>query len=195
FSTPATKWGLDHEEEAVQSYVGKVKSAHVNFTYRRAGLYLSAQYPHLAASPDAAVQCDCCGSGLVEVKCPYTQRESELHVTDQRCVGNSASHPCIATSSDALAQCSGGDSEPRDVCADPKFCLKRVNGCLSLKHDHMYFYQVQTQMAVCNVEYCDFVVWTTKDIHVERVFRDRAFWSQVLPKATLLFVHAVLPEL
>ncbi|CAN8014073.1 unnamed protein product, partial [Ixodes persulcatus] len=160
FSTPATRWGLDHEEEAVQSYVGKVKSAHANFTHRRAGLYLSAQYPHLAASPDAVVQCDCCGSGLVEVKCPYTQRESELHVTDQ-----------------------GG------------FCLKRVNGCLSLKHDHMYFYQVQTQMAVCNVEYCDFVVWTTKDIYVERVFRDGAFWSQVLAKATLLFVHAVLPEL
>ncbi|KAM7309489.1 uncharacterized protein ISCGN_013120 [Ixodes scapularis] len=192
FSTPATRWGLDHEEEAVQSYVGKVKSAHAIFTYRRAGLYLSTRYPHLAASPDAVVQCDCCGSGLVEVKCPYTQRDSELYVTDQRCVNDSH---CIATSSDALPQCSGSDSEPRDVCADPKFCLKRVNGRLSLKHDHMYFYQVQTQMAVCNVEYCDFVVWTTKDIHVERVFRDGAFWSQVLPKATLLFVHAVLPEL
>ncbi|KAM7305806.1 hypothetical protein ISCGN_015702 [Ixodes scapularis] len=192
FSTPATRWGLDHEEEAVQGYVGKVKSAHANFTYRRAGLYLSTRYPHLAASPDAVVQCDCCGSGLVEVKCPYTQRDSELHVTDQRCVNDSH---CIATSSDALPQCSGSDSEQRDVCADPKFCQKRVNGRLSLKHGHMYFYQVQTQMAVCNVEYCDFVVWTTKDIHVERVFRDGAFWSQVLPKATLLFVLAVLPEL
>ncbi|KAG0428508.1 hypothetical protein HPB47_024511 [Ixodes persulcatus] len=38
FSTPATRLGLDHEEEAVQSYVGKLKSAHANFTHRRAGL-------------------------------------------------------------------------------------------------------------------------------------------------------------
>lgn len=52
FSMPATRWGVDHEEEAVHSYVCKVKSAHANCTYHTAGLYLSTQYPHIAASPE-----------------------------------------------------------------------------------------------------------------------------------------------
>ncbi|CAN7951533.1 unnamed protein product, partial [Ixodes pacificus] len=179
FSTPATRWGLDHEDEAIQCYVGRVKGAHANFTHRKCGLYLSTRYPHLAASPDAALHCDCCGSGLLEVKCPYTQRESTLHGPKKLDSGS-----CTAfnrNSSAPSAQCNG--------------CKKRVDGRLSLKRDHMYFFQVQTQIAVCNVPYCDFVVWTVKDIHIERVFRDETFWSQVLPRGTRLFVSAILPEL
>lgn len=59
----------------------------------------------------------------------------------------------------------------------------------------MYFLQVQTQMTVCNVAYCDFVEWTVEDIHIERVLRDETFWFQVLPRGTRLFVSAILPEL
>jgi hypothetical protein len=32
----------------------------------------------LAASPDAFVECDCCGIGVVEFKCPYTARNSTI---------------------------------------------------------------------------------------------------------------------
>ncbi|KAG0435465.1 hypothetical protein HPB47_018463 [Ixodes persulcatus] len=203
FSTPATRWGLDHEDEAVQCYVGRVKGAHANFTHRKCGLYLSTQYPHIAASPDAALHCDCCGSGLLEAKCPYTQRESALHGPKKLDSGSGTAFN--RNPSAPSAQCNGcksgqvtcppEDSAAQDLCADPKFCLERVDGRLSLKRDHMYFFQVQTQMAVCNVAYCDFVMWTVKDIHIERVLRDETFWSQVLPRGTRLFVSAILPEL
>ena len=31
-------------------------------------------YPHLGASPDGIVTCDCCGKGVLEIKCPYSCR-------------------------------------------------------------------------------------------------------------------------
>ena len=34
------------------------------------------------------------------------------------------------------------------------------NGKWSLKQDHVYHYQVQLQLYICDVKYADFVVWT-----------------------------------
>ena len=31
---------------------------------------MSVDYPHLSTSSDGTVDCDCCGKGLVEIKCP-----------------------------------------------------------------------------------------------------------------------------
>ena len=43
---------------------------------------------------------------------------------------------------------------------NPSFCLKKDKDLLYLDHTHDYYYQVQIQMFVCNVEYCDFCVCT-----------------------------------
>lgn len=52
-----------------------------------------------------------------------------------------------------------------------------------------------TQINVCNVDYCDFVVWTTKDIHSERIECDAEFWAEAKQKETQFFRLCVLPEL
>ena len=36
---------------------------------------INPQYPHLGASPDGVTMCDCCGMGVLELKCPYSARE------------------------------------------------------------------------------------------------------------------------
>ena len=54
---------------------------------------------------------------------------------------------------------------------------------------------VQAQIFICDVDYCDFVVWTQKYIHVERILPDYLFWENTLAKATKLFKVAILPEL
>ena len=41
----------------------------------------------------------------------------------------------------------------------------------SLKEDHPYFYQVQTQVHVCRLSYCDFVIWSN-EIIMERNFKE-----------------------
>ena len=43
---------------------------------------------------------------------------------------------------------------------DSTFCLKKVDGSLRLDNSHTYYYQIQTQLFVCDVEYCDFCVCT-----------------------------------
>ena len=44
---------------------------HTQFSCTPAGLVVNPEYPHLGASPDGWVNCDCCGRGVVEIKCPY----------------------------------------------------------------------------------------------------------------------------
>ena len=39
------------------------------------GTVISEEYPFLSASPDLQVSCECCGTGLVEIKCPYSIRD------------------------------------------------------------------------------------------------------------------------
>lgn len=44
---------------------------------------------------------------------------------------------------------------------------KDTEGKPTLNRNHLYFYQVQTQLGVCKMESAYFVVWTEKDLHVE----------------------------
>ncbi|XP_077516907.1 uncharacterized protein LOC144127829 [Amblyomma americanum] len=74
-------------------------------------------------------------------------------------------------------------------------CLETVNGVVQLRRQHGYFYQVQTQMAVCDVQWCDFVVWTPNLLHVERIQKDRHFCEEILAAGRKFFIHAILPEL
>ena len=60
-----------------------------------------------------------------------------------------------------------------DACNDKKFFLEKVNGKFQLKKKHNYFYQIQGCMATLNVSWCDFVVLTIVDVHIERINFDK----------------------
>ena len=51
---------------------------HVNFECVNIGLVIDNEYPCLGASPDAKFNCSCCNFGVVEIKCPYSLRDSML---------------------------------------------------------------------------------------------------------------------
>ena len=84
---------------------------------------------------------------------------------------------------------------------DPKFCLKESDGSLSLDCRHSYYYQIQTQMFVCNVEYSDFCVCTFANdedegsVHVERIHKNDRFWAECVLKAEHFFKTFLFPEL
>ena len=60
----------------------------------------------------------------------------------------------------------------------------------------MYYYQIQTQMHVCQVEYCDFVVWSHSDgVLIERVPKDEAFFQNIISDLEHVFVYGILPEI
>ena len=76
FSSAATDWGKTHESVARDQYEALHAAQHTDSVCQGSGLFLSTEYPMFGASPDGLVQCTCCGEGLVEIKCPYTLRES-----------------------------------------------------------------------------------------------------------------------
>ena len=86
---------------------------------------------------------------------------------------------------------------------DSNFYLRFDDGdsVLHLDRRHAYYYQVQTQMFVCNVNYCDFCVCTfpsektEPSSHIERIFRDDDFWKECLVKAKNFFSSSFLREL
>lgn len=143
FSTQATEHGLSKENIAKGVYTATRPHVHLH----DCGLVVNPAFPFLGASPDGKV-CDGGVTGILEVKCPYSARDSVLE----------------------------------DFAADnPTFCLKKNAGSTTLKLNcsHDYYYQVQGQLMVTGAPFCDFIVYTSKDIFVERVLPNKEF-SQIL---------------
>ena len=125
FSTAATRWGCKHEGRAREAYQREISRFHESLTISDSGLNIDPRWPYLGASPDGIVDCECCGMGVCEIKCPYAYKDSTI--------------------SEAVGQ--------------KNFCLKKDEfGKIFLDKSHAYYYQIQAQIFICGVEYCDFVV-------------------------------------
>ena len=48
----------------------------------------------------------------------------------------------------------------QQVLSDTQFCLIQQGDSLHLDHSHAYYYQIQAQLFVCDVQHCDFCVFT-----------------------------------
>ena len=44
------------------------------------------------------------------------------------------------------------------------------------------------------IDFCDFVVWNSNDLFLERVLPNEELWDNVVPKAELFFRRCILPE-
>ena len=82
-----------------------------------------------------------------------------------------------------------------DIIKTKNTCLSIINGKLSLKRTHNYFYQIQTAMLCTETKWCDFVVRTTVDLHVERIFFDDSFCNSFLQKVRYFYFDCILPQL
>ena len=76
-TVPAFQWGIDNEPCAQQYFLHNAQHEHFNLRYFPAGLFIN-WYPHLGATPDGIISCDCCGTGIIEIKCPYKYCDSHL---------------------------------------------------------------------------------------------------------------------
>jgi hypothetical protein len=61
------------------------------------------------------------------------------------------------------------------------------NANLLLKKSHFYFYQVQGLMLCSDRSWCDFVIWTLKDIKIIRIVRDNDFICEMQNRLTSFF--------
>ena len=79
---------------------------------------------------------------------------------------------------------------PEDACRDPSFYCEIVEGKPRLKHKHDYYYQIQGQLGICGLAWCDFVVFFQKGIIIERIKFDNEFWNKMIAQLTVFYhVH------
>ena len=76
-----------------------------------------------------------------------------------------------------------------------RFCSTLNNGQVTLKKKHNYHYQVQGQLAITELPWCDFIVWTPQGMSVQRIERDENFWKLMYPKLESFYKEYLLPEL
>ena len=136
---------------------------HENFMVIQCGLILDPEFPFMGATPDGLVNCKCCDTGVLEIKCPFSCKNKDFAET---------------------------------ASENPSFFLNDDNGQLTLKKDHAYFFQVQLQMKLCQVQHCDFVAWREgDDIFHQRIYLDLNFIDSVIQSVVPFIKFAILPEL
>ena len=68
------------------------------------------------------------------------------------------------------------------ACEDRAFCLSKSDDNVRLRRNHNYYYQGIGQIALTKAGFCDFVVWTEVDIHIERLLHDTSLWTEMQEK-------------
>ena len=75
------------------------------------------------------------------------------------------------------------------------FCIKAVDGKMSLLTNHSYYYQIQTQMYVTELPWCDFVVWSDiEDIFVQHAYYNKPFMDEVILRVKSFYFNLYLPS-
>jgi hypothetical protein len=162
--------GKKYEKQALKDYVRKHMSiCGGNVEVHSRGLVVNPNFPYLGASVDGYVTCNNCGVGVVEVKCPYGSDNKD---------------------------CPWRNMTPEDCAKDKSFFCTISDNSLHLNKNHNYMYQVQGQMAILDLQWAEFVVWTKKGISCERIPFTKSFWSEkMLPKLREFYFHGIVPEL
>ncbi|XP_038549228.1 uncharacterized protein LOC119882927 [Micropterus salmoides] len=172
--TRAMSWGVQMEAEVVRRYQ-RLKSAALgrSVSVQDCGLFIDAQRPWLAASPDGIVTDSRTGQRLLclEVKCPYKHRHKRV---EDACVEDPAF--CLEIQ-DQNGQQPGGSPVYR------------------LKTSHSYFTQIQCQLAVTGLRQADLAVFTLKETAVVPVTFDPDLWQVTVSKLEVFYRDGVLPHL
>lgn len=167
FTSPATQYGIDNEKKALCEYTAYQQShGHPQLMVSPTGFYIDVEHPFLGTSPHGAVY------DLADVLSPFSFLEIK----------------CPYTARNVL---------PSEACCDPTLCctIDPQSKSITLKKSHAYFCQIQGQMAIGERPWCDFVIYTQKGIHIQRVLFDQVFWTELLSKLTSFYNDCVAPEI
>ncbi len=70
----STKFGKETEPIAKKLYIKEMKKIHQQLKVLGCGLFINKDNPLLRATPDGIVSCTCCDKGLLEIKCPHSDK-------------------------------------------------------------------------------------------------------------------------
>ena len=75
FFSNACTYGCKHEDDARSIYAERMKMEHTAFSLKGCGLLLDPSNLCIGASLDGIVECSCCKTGVLEIKCPYSCKD------------------------------------------------------------------------------------------------------------------------
>ena len=116
--------------------------------------------------------------------------------------------PFIAASPDGVVECKCCSKGLVEIKCPFKFqneqlqeAMSKNSSCIlsdgkyQLKRDlsSPYYVQILGQMAVCKSSYCDFVLFTRKGLHVERIPFNSELWDNVYKKLKVFYNTFLLP--
>lgn len=110
-------------------------------------------------------------------------------------------YPHIGASPDGLLSCMCCGDGVLEIKCPYSLKSETLEGCeflnadKTLKREHKYMYQVQTQLLVSNKDYCDFAVWTEKECSIQRIIPDQEKIDEIIKKSHVYFSEVILPEI
>lgn len=176
---PAIDWGRKHEEDALYLYSFIHHQGNSNLTTTPKGnIYIAAG----AKSNHTNGSVSKCGL-LIDDKRPFLGATPD-GIVDCSCCGRGVI--------EIKCPYKYRDSGLQSAITDSSFSLCKD---YSLNCQHKYYAQVQLQMHVYDVQYADFMIWTTTDCVISRVNRDGVFICEMLQKLESFWQECILPEL
>ncbi|XP_076859854.1 uncharacterized protein LOC143512923 [Brachyhypopomus gauderio] len=67
-------------------------------------------------------------------------------------------------------------------------------GCLRLHKQHAYYWQIQSQMLITGLEWCDFVVFANEDLLIQRVYKDDEVVDTIRDRSERFFFSFYMPR-
>ena len=162
------QWGIENEDVARDQYK-KTFGLEVEET----GLTLHNIYSFLGASSDGKVRDPSLlpienQTGVLEIKCPYSINSKLItHSTGE------------------------------DLLSTPGFYMGRKDGAPFLNREHKYYAQVQGEMAILGLSWCDFFVWTgasENNYLLERIFFYEEYVKIMIHKIVNFYFKHIFPK-
>ena len=180
FSTQDTAYGIENEDKARADYCKCMENTCKiqGFKVLKTGLWINKLWPEIGCSPDGLVfdPDEENKYGLLEIKCPKLFRKvapSELY--------------------SAIEVKKGLNNELYSACFSRP---TSENSTLELKTHHAYYFQIQLQLAITGLEWCDFALWSSLGKpNIERIRRDEQLITNMIGNITSLWRRVIAPEL
>ena len=131
-SAAAIEWGTSYEDKARDTYINEKQTQHGDsYQVSQTGIFINTEQPWLAATPDGVVHD------------PSESASCHNGLLEIKCP-YSARHKSLT-----------------DACKElNRFCCTILNDKVTLKTTHNYYYQIQGQLAITQLPWCDLYIWT-----------------------------------
>ena len=133
----------------------------------------------------------------------------KLHVRECGLIVNGAM-PHLGASPDGLVSCKCCGHGLLEIKCSYKYRQSTVNQIAQKGDYHVkigaenksylnpsspWYTQIQGQLAIAELQWCDFVLYTDKDLFVERIYFDRELWLEIKRNCDNFYNDIIVPKL